>query len=646
MRNVRRVGFAFAITLLAVAVGCGGGGGADLDGGGPGSGLDGGEGGSGECFEGLTGIEVTPAGETVTLDGSTPAPIQFSATGEFGDRSEDLDAASLGWSATRDDDTPPGTIDAGLYQPADDAGGVVTITASDGCGVSGSASVTFLVDVSIGEPGDPDAWAGDVETGAEDAPTLVYPSHETRFPRNLFRQLFQWRDEVGAVEHRLVFEGEFGTVEVYTDGLHDDCEGADDAGCWEAGENAWSFIASSHAGKTVEVVVDTLDESGSILRSEPITLGFSRQDVEGAIFYWSTDYEGVRRGRISASEPEEYIGGDPETVYSDPEDEVTCVACHTVSYDGQYMAAPTSSDETGKYNVWITEITADAPPLRRTAPVDLDTKRSTFASISPNNRYVAVSYEDIYLMDLETGDLIEEVPIADEGTMPHWSPDGRYLAYTNVDGRYPSDSDASIARIAFHGEGDWGEEEVLTDSELTDLWPMYAPDGRFIAFGRGDGGRLDESAQIFIMDNEGGQEVELINANRVVNSELTDGQHQNAMPTWAPPGDLHWVAFHSQRDYGLVAEEPKQIWVAAIDASKFGTGEDPSYPAFRIPFQGLDEANHRAFWSLDIRDTPPPDQCIPSGESCEPGGDECCLPYQGCFEDQEGGYSCQSPVID
>jgi hypothetical protein len=84
---------------------------------------------------------------------------------------------------------------------------------------------------------------------------------------------------------------------------------------------------------------------------------------------------------------------------------------------------------------------------------------------------------------------------------------------------------------------------------------------------------------------------------------MTDGQYQNSQPTWAPPGDLNWIAFNTKREYGVVRPEgTQQIWVAAIDVQKADAGQDPSYPAFRVPFQGLDENNHRAYWTLDINE--------------------------------------------
>src|SRR5439155_2222341 len=115
------------------------------------------------------------------------------------------------------------------------------------------------------------------------------------------------------------------------------------------------------------------------------------------------------------------------------------------------------------------------------------------------------------------------------------------------------------------------------------------------------------------------------------NSALTAGQHENNMPTWAPPGDLHWVAFNSVRPYGVVfpAGGTQQIWVAAIDPSKLGQRGadggmiDPSFPAFRFAFQGLTENNHRAYWTLDVRQETDAGVCKSLGSVCATGTD-CC----------------------
>jgi len=68
-------------------------------------------------------------------------------------------------------------------------------------------------------------------------------------------------------------------------------------------------------------------------------------DVEGAIFYWSTTSAGVRRGKISKQDPEDYIVGKPIPTTYPTNNRVGCVACHTVSRNGKYMLAPVQAND-------------------------------------------------------------------------------------------------------------------------------------------------------------------------------------------------------------------------------------------------------------------------------------------------------------
>ena len=423
------------------------------------------------------------------------------------------------------------------------------------------------------------------------------------------------------------------------------------AGCWQAEEIPWSFIAGSNAGATVTWTVDALDRSTTpptVRRAASVEIGFSRRDVKGAIFYWSTTNKGIRRANIADAVPEDYIVGG--TSYEDG-DQVKCVACHAVSRDGKYMAAPT--DSTSGKSLWITEVSATPPPPPLVKDI-ADTSGHMFASISPDNQFVAVTHKDgrLWLVDRVTGDYLEDVPVANRATQPDWSPDGKHLVYATRAGDAPKD--AAIARISFDGLGNWGSEEILVqrDPQQTDLWPMYAPDGEYIAFSRGSGGHGDKRAQLHLVSANGGEPIELVSANRAVSNRVTDGQHQNSLPTWAPSGDLYWVAFNSMREYGVVLDGGRQqIWVAAIDPAKIGTGEDPSYPAFRLQFQGLNENNHRAYWTLDVRvdappPPPPPPMCVMRGDECAPGVTTCCDPSDICGSVDSELYACMVLIID
>lgn len=567
--------------------------------GGAGGGIGTGGGSTGGCVAGLQALALSPADSTVLLDGGPAAPVMFTATGTFKDGDAPVAAGKLTWTATRADDTPPGMISDGTLSPNPEAGGTVTISATDGC-VTGTTTVNFVLDVTLGEPADPAPWMGVPVTDGK-SPDIVYPSDATRFPRNLYRTIFQWRKE-GLSAFRLVFEGPNSTVTVYTDGAHGLCAQANPpAGCWEVNEVAWSFIAGSNAGQTATWYVDGLDtttDPPTVRRSVPIEIGFSKQDVKGAIFYWSTTSAGVRRGKISKQNPEDYVVGKPGTVYGD--DKVACVACHVVSRDGKYLAAPVQSSLTK--SLWIMEVTVDPPPTPLVTSV-LNTGGHGFATISPDDVHVVAAWKGkMWQVDRATGDYLMDLPTgALKGTQPDWSPAGGEVVFATGDGDAPGGS--SLAKIPY-ANGSWGAPGVLLapPAGKSNLFPMFSPGAEWIAFSQGKGGHSDDTAQLFVIDSPGqSPPVELVNANRVTNNVVTDGQYQNSQPTWAPPGDYHWIAFNTKRAYGVIRPEgTQQIWVSAVDPSKIGQGEDPSYPAFRVPFQGLDENNHRAFWTLDI----------------------------------------------
>jgi hypothetical protein len=624
-----------------------------------GSGANSGAGGGVACISGLTSLSLSPATSDVTLDGTAPAPtVLVSATGDVNGQSQAIDGSKLAWSVARADDTDPGTIAAGTFSPYPFAGGTVTVTATDGC-VTASTDIQLYLDVEVGQPGNPGDWMG-TPTTTGTVPLVVYPSDETRFPRNLYRTLFQWRSQ-GYSEFRLTFDGPNSHVVVFTDGAHGLCATANPAaGCWEVGETVWDFIAGSNAGATAEWTVEALDTSTdppTIRQSAPITLGFSKQDVKGAIFYWSTTSAGIRRGRISEQNPEDYVVGKPAaTQYGN--DAIRCVACHVVSRDGKYLAAPTESLDTK--SLWVYEVTAAAPPNPLVTSI-ANTGGHGFATISPDDVNMVASYKGLmWQLDRATGTKIGDLPLGStKGTQPDWSPAGDEVVYANQDGDAPSG--AGLSRIPFNN-GTWGSPSVFLPppSGKSNLFPMFSPNADWIAFAQGKGGHGDDTAQLFVIASQGSTTpIEMVNANRVTSNETTDGQYQNSQPTWAPPGDLHWVAFNTKREYGVVSPEGRQqIWVAAVDTTKAGMGVDPSYPAFRVPFQGLNEDNHRAFWTLDITEgsgggggggggTTTGGGCstiLTTNDPCDPLLD-CCETGTYCSSNDNGQtYVCTPPV--
>jgi hypothetical protein len=627
----------------------GAGGGTASTGGGAGGGAGGaGGGGATACIPGATAITVTPANSTVTV-GNPPAPVTFTATATVNGTPTDV-TSQVSWSATRTDATPPGTFTApGVYAPTPGAGGVITITATDGC-VSGFTTLTVKLDVVFKDPGPTitNRFNGTVVTNnASKTPSIVYPSDQTRFPRNIYKVLFQWA-KGGNDYFRLTFDGPNAKTVVYTDGVHVTCQAAATSACFEADTNIWLAIAGSNAGLTTTLTIDGVTTNDTnVYRSAAITIGFSRRDVTGAIFYWSTTAAGVRRATVSDFNPDDYVVAKPvATVLPNNNGAVKCVACHTVSRSGKRMFAFTQANASGGF---VYEVTPQSPPI----PL-LTTQITTakgFGTFRPDDaRVVATVGNAMQEWDIDAGVRVAILPVA-EGTNPDWSPTGTELAYSDQGGDSPAG--ANLKAISYT-DGGWGAvRQLVAAAGFTNLYPSYSPSGDYVAYARGKGGHGDKTLQLWLAKTDGTvPPVELATANRIVNSATTLGQHENNMPTWAPPGDLLWVAFNSVRAYGVVfpAGGTQQIWVTAIDPAKLGQRlpdggvVDPSFPAFRFPFQGLAENNHRAYWTLDVRD--PPDGgapvCVALGNACGTGFN-CCVGLS-CTPGPDGGIStCQTP---
>jgi hypothetical protein len=619
-----------------------GGGSGGGSGGGTGGGSGGGTGGgTSGCVPGLSGLAIAPADSTVTI-AAQPAEIVFTATGLVAGVSTDV-TSRLTWTAKRDDDTPPGTFSsAGHYQPTPGAGGRVTLTATDGCATA-TTTVTLRLETVLNDPGSTTTgrFNGTVVSNDPKSPDVVYPSDQTRFPRNIYKVLFQW-ERGGNDTFRLTFDGPYSKTVVYTDGRNATCPtSTTTTACWEADITAWLAIAGSNAGETVTLTIDGVTMNDArVFRGASITLGFSRRDVTGAIFYWSTTSAGVRRASVSDAQPEEYVVGKPVgTVLPNDGGIVKCVACHTVSRSGKRMYAYTEATAKGGY---VYEVTLRPPP-RQIVTSQITTRR-TFGTFRPDDQRVVATVDALLAeYEADTGTKVTNLPVT-AGTNPDWSPTGLELAYSDKGGDSPGGANLSLIPYA---SGTWGTPRVLVPAGgLTNLFPSFSPDGHHVAYARGKGGHGDKTLQLFIASVDGGTPIELVTANRIVNSQMTAGQHENNMPTWAPPGDYDWIAFNSVRPYGVVYPTggTQQIWVAAIDRNKLAQGLDPSFPAFRFAFQGLGENNHRAYWTLDVRDTPDAGRCAPLGAACSANA-PCCA-GTNCLSNVEFGNICQVPVPD
>jgi hypothetical protein len=415
------------------------------------------------------------------------------------------------------------------------------------------------------------------------------------------------------------------------------------------------------AGQLVTMKIRSVDPAAptTIYESAAYTFHFSKKDVPGAIYYWSTTVAGVRRGAMGDPGPTNF--------YTPLQANGKCVACHTLSKNGKVMAADVGGESLG-----VVQVTTTVPPPVNFGPTGAPPTNyaSAWATFDPDAKFVVQSKQGVMtLRDAKTGTTVGAnsgvIALGLLGIQPDWSYDGKHIVFAQANkDRGGGTTLRWINTTVGATDVTYGTVESLVPAAAGTLYgyPMFNPTNDTIAFVKGKSIEKDLTDQLHIIKAATGAQtlVPLTRANTLVNDGTVANGIENNMPTWAPTGgpDVQWIAFASRRDYGFVLEtgskigaDKQQLWIAAIDVSKLGTGVDPSFPAFRVPFVELSENAHRPFWALDALAPPPGDggtgdvdagACVPLNGDCTTG--ICCAGTQ-CYDDGSGNnYSCRIPV--
>ena len=260
--------------------------------------------------------------------------------------------------------------------------------------------------------------------------------------------------------------------------------------------------------------------------------------------------------------------------------------------------------------------------------------------------------------------------LSEDGKTVYFTVPGSILTgQTSTSGNYKNKDDlhfmnGSIWSASYDTATDtFGTPTELVTAASTDennYYPAISPDGTALIFDRAEGTTLDThdnynnpNATLYAMTVPGGTPIALAKAN--LHDKLT-----NSWPRWSPfvqnykGKHILWVTFSSTRDYGLRVqnenpptgatfncyppvspEDPSgdhakpfdanctqpQIWMAAVTLEDLQAGQDPSYPAFWLPFQDYNAHNHIAQWVANV--TPPQSGCQQPGQMCSQTS-PCC----------------------
>jgi Tol biopolymer transport system component len=195
-------------------------------------------------------------------------------------------------------------------------------------------------------------------------------------------------------------------------------------------------------------------------------------------------------------------------------------------------------------DLWRLWLDGSRPP----APIEIAAGRAGHpahpATVSSRDRLVFSQYDwDAHLYRFRAGLPAERVAASSsfEGD-PHFSPDGRRLAFTSGRSRsvavWVAAADGSDARQITHGEWVWPGS------------PSWSPDGRVLAF---DGAKPWNPVRIWTVDAEGGTP-----------RQITHGPGHQTVPTWSQDGQ--WIYFSNHERDGrniwrvrTTGGEPEQV---------------------------------------------------------------------------------------
>jgi TolB protein len=208
--------------------------------------------------------------------------------------------------------------------------------------------------------------------------------------------------------------------------------------------------------------------------------------------------------------------------------------------------------------------------------------RLTFYDIPPR---------DIYLVDVESGEMTQLTNGPEDDFDPSWSPDGQRLAFVST----VDEDNTDIFSINLDGSG----LTQLTSNISEDVHPTWSPDGSMIAFASNREGNFE----IYIMDSNG------VNPVRMTNNIMDDLE-----PTWSsqPATPSNAEPLISLDDYEAGYMTIEDI-VKSLEEGGFLTSSDGKRVESGVPkdfYEEWAQLGWYAWWRLKLSTSNKPDNFV------------------------------------
>ncbi len=603
-----------------------------------------GGGGTGGSKIPVTALSISPVTATLSVTSGGPAQTQqYQVMGTINGTSMDV-TSQVSYTSS-----PGGIVTingGGLATTTGNGGGIITITASAN-GMSATATLTVSYTFIGVDPGMTGKVPSDASTRFTNttndttrSPQLVYPNDGVLFPPNISAIEVHFMPGTGNTLFEVDFLGALSSVKSYIR-----CTApAGINGCIYLPDPAlWASVATSNAGQgQVQLIVRGTDDTGtSVGNSQTFHLQFSKDNLMGALYYWTTSGNtAIMRYDFGGST----VTPMPYLTPTSTGAKVSCVGCHALSPDGTKLVASVNGQGDGRLLLWnnSTNMMAQPFPLAQRSQFESWNKDgSQFVGVYGDNPSTSNAAQkgpvNLMLFDGTSGAMTQTIDLGGlRADHPDWSKNTtgpETIAFTSVDATATTTDQrpttGGIDYIQLTGTT-WGAPQVLVPPTLgqNNYYPAIAPDGNLLVYdnstctsGTPAAGKAadkscdadsDPTATIYLTQlTGGGAPIALTNANSPGVGDGTNVALTNSFPKWAPfienLDELHkvlWLTFSSTRQYGLrsppapadMDETTKGtlVWMVGIE---IGPGGDPSFTAFALPFQDITTSNHIAQWA-------------------------------------------------